>query len=199
MNRIYLGDNLPILRRLEDASVDLIYIDPPFNTGRRQARTRIRAVRSEDGDRTGFAGRRYRTVPLGSSAFPDRFDDYLAFLEPRLREARRLLISAKNTAIQLSWRKEITVEQKSYKASAPGTLMLLGEHAVLRGKRALCCAVDKRIHITLAAHPERTVIIHSVLGEYKSPLDQMPPSKQLSFIFSEKIFIPIILSLTSGN
>jgi len=91
MNRIYLGDNLPILRRLQDCSVDLIYIDPPFNTGRRQARTRIRAVRSEDGDRAGFAGRRYKTVPLGTRAFPDRFDDYLAFLEPRLREARRLL------------------------------------------------------------------------------------------------------------
>ena len=58
-NRIYFGDNLPILRTLKDASVDLIYIDPPFNTGKRQGRTQIKTVRSETGDRTGFKGHTY--------------------------------------------------------------------------------------------------------------------------------------------
>ncbi len=88
---IHHGDNLEVLSRFDDDSFDLIYIDPPFNTGRAQSRTRIRAVRDRNGDRTGFGGRRYRTVKLGTSAFADVFDDFLAFLEPRLREARRLL------------------------------------------------------------------------------------------------------------
>ena len=88
---IHFGDNLSILPRLPDESFDLIYIDPPFNTGRAQARTRNRTIRDENGDRTGYKGRRYRTIRLGSAAFADAFDDYPAFLEPRLREAHRLL------------------------------------------------------------------------------------------------------------
>ena len=88
---IHFGDNLSVLPRLPDESFDLIYIDPPFNTGRAQTRTRSRTIRDENGDRTGYKGRRYRTIRLGSAAFADTFDDYLAFLEPRLREAHRLL------------------------------------------------------------------------------------------------------------
>ena len=90
-NRIYFGDNLPILKTLPDASVSLIYIDPPFNTGKTQSRESIRVSPAADGDRTGFQGRRYRTVKLGARSFADVFDDYLGFLEPRLREARRVL------------------------------------------------------------------------------------------------------------
>jgi site-specific DNA-methyltransferase (adenine-specific) len=90
-NRIYFGDNLPILRGLDSGSVHLIYTDPPFNTGKLQRRTRIRTVRSDNGDRTGFGGHRYATVPLTTTAYADAFDDYLAFLEPRLREAHRVL------------------------------------------------------------------------------------------------------------
>jgi site-specific DNA-methyltransferase (adenine-specific) len=92
VHTIYFGDNLEILRRhAPDGSVNLIYIDPPFNTGKEQSRTRIKTVRSESGDRVGFQGQRYATAKMGSRAFPDRFDDYLAFLEPRLREAYRVL------------------------------------------------------------------------------------------------------------
>jgi site-specific DNA-methyltransferase (adenine-specific) len=91
MHRIVLDDNLSALRRMQDGSADLIYIDPPFNTGRRQRRDELRTVRSPDGDRTGFQGRRYRTMRVGSSEFADAFDDYLGFLEPRLREAYRVL------------------------------------------------------------------------------------------------------------
>jgi site-specific DNA-methyltransferase (adenine-specific) len=89
--RVIMGDNLPVLRSMPDASVDLIYIDPPFNTGKKQARQQLRTVRSENGDRKGFKGQRYATTVLGSRAFGDQFDDYLSFLKPRLIEARRVL------------------------------------------------------------------------------------------------------------
>jgi site-specific DNA-methyltransferase (adenine-specific) len=90
-NQIYFGDNLPILQAMPSGSLDLIYIDPPFNTGRVQQRTQIKTVRSETGDRTGFQGQRYETTALGSRSYADLFDNYLAFLEPRLRQAHRLL------------------------------------------------------------------------------------------------------------
>ena len=91
-NRIILADNLDVLPGIESGSVPLIYIDPPFNTGREQRRTRIRARRDDaGGDRVGFGGHRYRTTTLGSHAFDDLFDDFLAFLEPRLLELHRIL------------------------------------------------------------------------------------------------------------
>lgn len=89
--RIVFGDNLPVLRALADGSVPLIYLDPPFNTGKTQGHTRVRTIRSADGDRTGFQGARYATVKIGTRAYPDVFEEYLAFLEPRLVEAHRVL------------------------------------------------------------------------------------------------------------
>ncbi|MCY4271206.1 MAG: DNA methyltransferase, partial [bacterium] len=90
--KIVFGDNLTVLQGLADASVDLIYIDPPFNTGKRQQREQIKTMRDEaDGDRTGFASRRYRTIRLGKSGYEDAFDDYMGFLAPRFEEARRVL------------------------------------------------------------------------------------------------------------
>jgi site-specific DNA-methyltransferase (adenine-specific) len=88
---IYLGDNLELLPRLADASFTLIYLDPPFNTGREQRRLTLSTVRDPDGDRRGFGGARYRSVARGSAAYPDSYDDYLAFIAPRLRHAHRLL------------------------------------------------------------------------------------------------------------
>ncbi len=89
---LYQGDNLPILRSLEAESFDLIYVDPPFNTGRDQTRDQLQTTRDEDqGDRIGFKGKKYRTVKLGSKSFADSFDDFLEFIEPRLLEAYRLL------------------------------------------------------------------------------------------------------------
>jgi site-specific DNA-methyltransferase (adenine-specific) len=88
---VYFGDNLEILQTLPSASVDLIYIDPPFNTGKVQQRTQIKTQADEAGDRTGFSGKRYQTIQVGSRAYTDLFDDYLSFLEPRLVEAYRLL------------------------------------------------------------------------------------------------------------
>ena len=84
MKRIVLGDNLAVLRTLPAGCARLVYIDPPFNTGRAQKRARLRTSRDEGGDRTGFQGRRYRTEILGSAAWPDELADYLGSLAPRL-------------------------------------------------------------------------------------------------------------------
>lgn len=88
---IYFDDNLTVLKSLPSNYVDLIYIDPPFNTGKIQQRTQIKTVRSEHGNRVGFKGQRYETITVGTKCFNDVFDDYLAFLEPRLVEAYRVL------------------------------------------------------------------------------------------------------------
>jgi site-specific DNA-methyltransferase (adenine-specific) len=92
IGRIVPGDNLAVLAALPDECIDLVYVDPPFNTGTRQTLRRLRTVRDEEaGDRTGFGGRRYRTIQLGSQSYLDVHDDYLDFLEPRLVEMRRVL------------------------------------------------------------------------------------------------------------
>jgi site-specific DNA-methyltransferase (adenine-specific) len=85
------GDNQPALDRLPSAKFDLIYMDPPFNTGRAQARQTVAAEHDPSSTRIGFGGRRYRTRLLRSLSYDDEFADYLAFLEPRLERARELL------------------------------------------------------------------------------------------------------------
>jgi len=98
------GDSLAALATLPDASVDLVYVDPPFNTGRPQRRVTLRTVRDADGDRTGFGGRRYRSETLASRAFNDRFADYLDFLGPRLTELHRVLAPTGSLYVHLDWR-----------------------------------------------------------------------------------------------
>ena len=88
---ILLGDNLELLPRFADESFQLVYADPPFNTGKTQVRRTLETVADESGERTGFGGRRYRSALLNESHYRDSFDDYLAFLEPRLLQIRRLL------------------------------------------------------------------------------------------------------------
>lgn len=90
-DEILLGDNLELLPRFADGSFQLIYIDPPFNTGRAQTRKTLQTVASAQGDRAGFQGRRYATKLLSERSYGDEHDDYLAFLAPRLAHAHRLL------------------------------------------------------------------------------------------------------------
>ncbi|MGH9070654.1 MAG: DNA-methyltransferase [Acidimicrobiales bacterium] len=85
------ADNAVVLPQLADGAFQLIYIDPPFNTGKRQERRLLETRRSADGDRVGFGGRSYATVELGRMGYGDLFDDYASFIGPRLEEARRLL------------------------------------------------------------------------------------------------------------
>jgi site-specific DNA-methyltransferase (adenine-specific) len=106
------GDNLEALGRMESGSVALIYIDPPFNTGRRQTRLRVKTVRDEAGDRVGFGGRRYRTELVNSggagsgeaAGYADQFDDFLGFLRPRLMEAHRVLAPTGSLFFHIDYR-----------------------------------------------------------------------------------------------
>ena len=95
MNQILQAENLTALRTLPSGSIPLIYIDPPFNTGTTQQRPRLKTIRDDAGDRTGFGGKRYRTIKLDEASpthsYADTFDDYLGFLRPRLLEAHRIL------------------------------------------------------------------------------------------------------------
>lgn len=116
MNYVYYSDNLNVLRKMESGSVDLIYIDPPFNTGKLQSHTSIKTIRDEKGNRIGFQGNAYHTIEVGTKSYLDVFentipdflsDDKIAayqktapyislgfiegFLRPRLEEAYRIL------------------------------------------------------------------------------------------------------------
>ena len=90
-HQVFLGDNLGVIRSIHDGAADLIYIDPPFNTGRKQRRSSLRVTADQDGSRTGFGGRRYRSETISDFAYPDSRDDYLEFLQDRLIEAHRVL------------------------------------------------------------------------------------------------------------
>ena len=92
---LYYGDNLSILQQyVADESINLIYIDPPFNTGKHQQRTEIEVERDAQGDRVGFQGKTYRTRKGKTTHYADKFassDAYLKFLRPRFEEAYRVL------------------------------------------------------------------------------------------------------------
>ena len=103
-NTVYIGDNLPILKTIPDASVQLIYIDPPFNTGREQQRSKITTKRNDSGDRIGFKGERYETVKSTILSYDDQFANYWEFLEPRLEEAFRVLKQTGTLYLHLDYR-----------------------------------------------------------------------------------------------
>ena len=103
-DEILLGDNLPLLRELASATFQLVYIDPPFNTGRTQKRLTLETTPDADGDRTGFGGQRYASRLLSESSYRDSFDDYLEFLAPRLEEARRLLTTSGTLYFHIDYR-----------------------------------------------------------------------------------------------
>ena len=104
MEGVVVGDNLPLLRELPDRYAQMVYADPPFNTGRTQTRQTLAAVSATDGTRTGFAGRRYTTKLLSESSYRDVFDDYLGFLAPRLEELKRILDPTGTIYLHLDYR-----------------------------------------------------------------------------------------------
>nr|WP_245325206.1 site-specific DNA-methyltransferase [Microbacterium amylolyticum] len=127
---IHHGDNLEVIQTLPDAAFTMIYLDPPFNTGRKRQHTtqtvthapdavNIGAVEDDAGGAlfgdaflnatenpvwNGFHGRKYERVRQTLTTFDDRFDDYWAFLEPRLTEAWRLLAEDGTLYLHLDYR-----------------------------------------------------------------------------------------------
>ncbi|MCU1509639.1 MAG: site-specific DNA-methyltransferase [Glaciihabitans sp.] len=103
-NLLVEGNNLDALAQLPDASFRLIYIDPPFNTGRTQKRHTISTTRSATGTRVGFKGQTYETIKGLLYSYDDDFADYWDFLEPRLEEAWRLLDDRGTLYLHLDYR-----------------------------------------------------------------------------------------------
>src|SRR3989338_8135760 len=94
MHRIIFGDNLEVLQSMPSRSIRLIYIDPPFNTGKVQTRKQLKTDRDEKGDRVGFKGYTYRTTFLGEKRYLDKFNNFLAFFERECGDASAGLTAA---------------------------------------------------------------------------------------------------------
>ena len=104
INQIFKGDNLPVLKSIPSESVQLIYIDPPFNTGRTQSRGTTTTTRTDTGNRVGFKGKRYDVVRETVLSYDDEFEDFWSFLEPRLEEAWRILNESGTLYLHLDYR-----------------------------------------------------------------------------------------------
>jgi site-specific DNA-methyltransferase (adenine-specific) len=98
------GDCAQVLRRLPAGAFQLIYIDPPFNTGATRRHRRLSVTRDAAGERVGFGGHRYRATAVGEMDYADRFDDYVAFLAPKLERARELLAPEGTLYVHLDYR-----------------------------------------------------------------------------------------------
>jgi site-specific DNA-methyltransferase (adenine-specific) len=103
-NTLYFGDNLNVLKLIPDSSVQLVYIDPPFNTGREQQRSKVTTKRNNEGSRIGFKGERYETVKSTVLSYDDQFANYWEFLEPRIEEAFRVLSNSGTLYLHLDYR-----------------------------------------------------------------------------------------------
>jgi site-specific DNA-methyltransferase (adenine-specific) len=101
---VYLADNLEVLKNIPSGTVQLVYIDPPFNTGKTQKRESIRTVRSDSGDRKGFKGQSYESIRESVTSYNDSFANYWEFLAPRLEEAHRILHETGTLYLHLDFR-----------------------------------------------------------------------------------------------
>jgi site-specific DNA-methyltransferase (adenine-specific) len=103
-SRIIHGNNLEVLATLPDNSCQMVYLDPPFNTGRTQTKTRRTMTRSDTGSQVGFGGNRYDVTIEALQSYDDQFADYWAFLGPRLEQCHRILHDTGTLYLHLDWR-----------------------------------------------------------------------------------------------
>jgi site-specific DNA-methyltransferase (adenine-specific) len=103
-DRVIFGDNLDVLRSLDANAYQMVYVDPPFNTGKVQKRISMKTVRNSNGNRTGFKGNRYASEVQSAYHYVDIHEDYLGFLEPRLIEAHRVLHRTGTMYLHLDYR-----------------------------------------------------------------------------------------------
>lgn len=106
MNKLFLGDNLAALELLGDNSIDLIYIDPPFASGKTRMYTQLKTTADIHGDRTGFGNKRYTTTKRGTQSYPDKFthNEYYKFMLKRLTHAVRILKPTGSIFLHLDYR-----------------------------------------------------------------------------------------------
>ena len=103
-NLVLDGENLAHLQSLPEQIFTLVYLDPPFNTGRTQTRHSSSARSAAEGTRGGFGGKKYDFTLEGLTSYDDSFADYWAFLAPRLEEAWRVLAPNGTLYLHLDWR-----------------------------------------------------------------------------------------------
>lgn len=89
---VHHNDNLKVLSELESESIDLIYTDPPFNTGKTQ---KLQSIKTVDGVRQNVGE---------TSSYVDEFDDYLGFLQPRIEECYRVLKKTGSLFLHIDYR-----------------------------------------------------------------------------------------------
>jgi len=103
-HQVLQGDNLEVMGDLPDGLFRVVYLDPPFNTGKDQVRTTTTTKAASDGSRGGFGGKRYEVTTHATHSYADSFEDYRAFLEPRLAECWRVLADDGTLYVHLDWR-----------------------------------------------------------------------------------------------
>lgn len=90
-NIVCFGNNMSLLNKIEDASIDLIYIDPPFNTGKVMRLDSYKSTKNQGGLTQGFSGYSYDLRKISSNSYNDKFENFTDFLKPRLIESYRVL------------------------------------------------------------------------------------------------------------
>jgi mevalonate kinase len=66
---------------------------------------------------------------------------------------------------------------------APGSMMLMGEHAVLHQEPAIVAAIDRWITVTLSIRNDEKLSIESVFGSLTQPIHQKPSAPWADWIF----------------
>lgn len=97
---------MELLPTIPSKSINLIYIDPPFNTGKVQKRNRITAKEDEEGSRLGFGGKRFSVSndETSSLSYKDKFGDFEDFLMSRVKRATECLADNGSIFIHLDFR-----------------------------------------------------------------------------------------------
>jgi len=103
-NNVFIGDNLLLLKELPSASIELIYIDPPFNTGKIQRRDNYKVIKSKNKKNNGFKGLGYDLEKTSTNQYLDKFDDFYNFINPRLEEAYRVLSENGSLYLHIDYR-----------------------------------------------------------------------------------------------